>query len=502
MRTWPERASRILESPPLVVVGILAYVLLHAAVRFMVSPTLGIDDAEQALYAQSLAGGYGFRQPPLYTWLLIAISNVSGHNLVAHITLRYLLQFLCFLFLYLAARKFVADQRCAALCLLSYLLFYTIAFYNHHDLTHTNLLAAAIAASVYFYARVVEFGRFRDYALLGIALAAGMLAKYNFAVFAAAGLIATLSSPEVRRRMHLSGTLLMLLVGLAVTSPHLYWLIKNGFEPLGTAGKLVHADAAGAGLWLRVRSVGLTFLKTLEYLSLPVLGALSIRELFRLTATRKDDLLEHRKILGRVIVIGMLAIAVLFFMLAAEKVKARWFHVPLFVVPLWAFARLDGLPAWNRTRNYLLVVACVSLVALGARFAMNVFGPNQCSNCRQFIPVSAIAKGLKAHGFAGGAILADGHDIAGNLRISFPDSLIRTPRNFRQELPDSGGIGDCLIIWRGEPDAMPPMLAMRFGKIHIRREIPVARTISEPLIGAPTRNFRISYVLIKGKMQC
>lgn len=502
MRVWPERASMILGNPRFVVLGIFAYVLLHAAVRFMLSPTLGIDDAEQALYAQSLAGGYGFRQPPLYTWLLIAVSKVFGHNLAAHTILRYLLQFLCFLFLYLAARKFAADGRCAALCLLSYLLFYTIAFYNHHDLTHTNLLAAAIAASAYFYARVVESGRLRDCALLGLALAAGMLAKYNFAVFAAAGLIATISSPEARRRMSRSGIFLMLLVGIAVTSPHLYWLINHGFEPLASAEKLVDADAAGAGLWLRVRSVGLTFLKTLEYLSLPVLGALAIPELFRWTAVRKNDPFEYRKILGRVIVIGMLAIAVLFFLLAAEKVKARWFHVPLFIVPLWAFARLSGAPAWSRARNYLLVVACASLVALGARFAMNEFGPNRCSNCRQFIPVSAIAEELKARGFTGGAILADGHDMAGNLRIPFPGSLVRAPRNFLQELPSPGEVGDCLIIWRGQPDDVPPALAMRLEEGRIGQEIPAIRTISKPLIGAPARNFQVSYVLIKGKNQC
>ncbi len=502
MRVWPERASRILVSPFLVVVGILAYVLLHAAVRFMMSPTLGIDDAEQALYAQSLAGGYGFRQPPLYTWLLIAVSKVSGHNLVAHSILRYLLQFLCFLFLYLTARKFVADQRCAALCVLSYLLFYTIAFYNHHDLTHTNLLAVAIAASVYFYARVVESGRLRDYAFLGIALAAGILAKYNFAVFAAAGLMTILTSPDVRHRLRLPGVLLLFIAGFAVTSPHLYWLIKNGFEPLGSAEQLVEADAAGAGLWLRVCAVGLTILKTLEYLSLPVLGALAIPELLRWTKPRKDDPFGYRKILARTIVIGMLAIAALFFLLAAEKVKARWFHVPLFIVPLWAFARLDGVPAWNRARNYLLVVACASLVALGARFALNEFGPNQCTNCRQFIPVAAIADDLKASGFTGGVIFADGHDIAGNFSILFPDSLVRAPRNFDQELPVPGGAVDCLSIWRGEPDAAPRALAMRLEKNRSGREIPAAQTISKPLIGAPDRNFQISYVLIKGKNEC
>ena len=47
---------------------LLALCLAHVVARVTLSPALKWDEAEQILWTQQLAWGYG-AQPPLYTWL-------------------------------------------------------------------------------------------------------------------------------------------------------------------------------------------------------------------------------------------------------------------------------------------------------------------------------------------------------------------------------------------------------------------------------------------------
>ena len=66
------KSSRFVWSTPRNVALILAgYIALHFALRLVLPPTLGIDDAEQALFAQQWLPSYRYRAPPLFTWSVI-----------------------------------------------------------------------------------------------------------------------------------------------------------------------------------------------------------------------------------------------------------------------------------------------------------------------------------------------------------------------------------------------------------------------------------------------
>ena len=56
--------------------------LAHVAMRLLASPALKWDEAEQILWTQELALGYG-PQPPLYTWLQWAMNQVFGPSVLA-----------------------------------------------------------------------------------------------------------------------------------------------------------------------------------------------------------------------------------------------------------------------------------------------------------------------------------------------------------------------------------------------------------------------------------
>ena len=61
---------------------LLALALAHVAVRVAVSPALKWDEAEQILWTQQLAWGYG-AQPPFYTWLQWGMNQLLGPSVLA-----------------------------------------------------------------------------------------------------------------------------------------------------------------------------------------------------------------------------------------------------------------------------------------------------------------------------------------------------------------------------------------------------------------------------------
>jgi hypothetical protein len=77
--------------PTNVALIICAYLLVHFAVRMAMWPTLGLDDAEQALFAQQFSWTYRYRAPPLFTWMLVGLGKVLGVNIVSISLIRYAL---------------------------------------------------------------------------------------------------------------------------------------------------------------------------------------------------------------------------------------------------------------------------------------------------------------------------------------------------------------------------------------------------------------------------
>ncbi len=496
LASWPEPALRLLSDWRWVGGASLLYATLHAAIRFVLSPTLGYDDAEQALFAQTFAGGYGFAQPPLYTWILITANGVFGHGLASHVFIRLGLQFLFLLFTWLAARRLCGDPRIASLATFSYLFFYVFSFYWHHDLTHTTLLAVSIAASVHFYLRAAEKGCTVDFVFLGVAVGVGFLAKYSFAVLALAGVFAVLSLPKVRKRIFRPQMLLTLLVAVLVISPHLFWLASHGHDPIAGTVSVFRPSPDGGGLLV---APGIVLLKTVEYLApFVILSACTIPALFRVWSPSKDDSFEHRRVLARTIAIGFVVVLVAATAMEATHLKARWLHVPFLLLPLVLFAAFPEPPSWKRGRNFLAVLAIVCLFAVVARFAVDSLAPSRCGNCRAYLPVASFAGMLEERGFRRGTIIASEHDIAGNLKVHFPTARVLSSRNPSWVGLDFSTGGACLMLWRLGQEGIDPVLETLLLTALGQDALPPTEMLSAPLIGAPEREFSLAYVLIPG----
>ena len=106
--------------PRQVALLIVGYLLVHLAVRLWMGLMLGVDDAEQMLFAQHWLWNYRFRAPPLFTWMLVAASSVTDIGMVAISLIRYALLAMIFGLTYLTARRLISDARLAALATFSF----------------------------------------------------------------------------------------------------------------------------------------------------------------------------------------------------------------------------------------------------------------------------------------------------------------------------------------------------------------------------------------------
>ena len=244
----PRPALAWLASSAAVGLLILGYLAAHLAVRLLTSPTLGIDDAEQALLAQRFAWGYQIREPPLYTWLLLPVMAAVGPTLLALSLVRYLLLGVTFFCMYAVARRWIVDPRLAALAVFSFAAIYMFGYYAHHDLTNSTALAAAIAATFYAFARLVERPGAARYLMLGVCFGLGLLAKWNF-VMLALGLPLTCLLHRRFRALVLDPRALLAVAAMAlVAAPSGLWALGQEQSALASAHAVL-GDQPGHGFW-------------------------------------------------------------------------------------------------------------------------------------------------------------------------------------------------------------------------------------------------------------
>ncbi|HEX3208802.1 MAG TPA: glycosyltransferase family 39 protein [Geminicoccaceae bacterium] len=448
----PRPALAWLGSETAVGLLILGWLAVHLALRLLTSPTLGVDDAEQALLAQRFAWGYQLRQPPLYTWLLLPLIAALGPNLLALSLLRYFLLGLTFLCLYGIARRWIADPRLAGLAVLSYSAIYMFGYYAHHDLTHTTALAAMVAASFYAFARLVERPSATAYAALGACFGLGMLAKWNF-VMLALGLPLTCLLHRRLRPLVLDLRLLLALAAMAlVVTPAALWALGQQ-QGVGGAATAVLGSGPGQGFWATLgRGTAELARASLAYpLPFGALFLLSFGSALwraRAAARPKPGAAVTPGFLATLIAVVLVLHWLLIPTLRAVAFTEHWLHPALMILPILLFALVErGRPTPRALRGFLVLLGLTFALALGGRVAHYALGADHCGRCRDLVPFEALADQLRKAGFARGTIVADDVHIGGNFRVLFPDSRVIDPAFPAGTWPPPTGDGQCLLLW-------------------------------------------------------
>jgi 4-amino-4-deoxy-L-arabinose transferase-like glycosyltransferase len=501
---WPAQAW--LASGTAVGLLIVGYLAAHFGVRLLTSPTLGIDDAEQALLAQRFAWGYQLRQPPLYTWLLLPVIGAIGPNLLALSLVRYLLLGLTFFCIYGVARRWIADPRLSALAVLSYAAIYMFGYYAHHDLTHSTALAAAIAASFYAFARLVERPTAARYVVLGVCFGLGMLAKWNFIMLAAGLPLACLIDRRFRPLV-LDPRLLLALFAMAlIMIPTALWTLgqQQSVGSVATA-VLVNEPGRGFGSTLITGTAALARASLAYPMPFLVLFLLAFGgALWRARAAghAAADATLPPGFLGVLTAVVLALHWLLIPTVSAVAFTEHWMHPALMILPVFLFALVErGGPTPRALHGYVALLGLTIVIALGARIVHYVQGADHCGRCRDLVPFAALADQLRQAGFARGTIITGDMHAAGNLRVLFADSRVLDPEFPSAIWPPATGYGQCLLVWlAGDAQAA----ARRTASVrHVEAALGVpagagwrAGRVEAVMMGSTTRRYALGYALL------
>jgi 4-amino-4-deoxy-L-arabinose transferase-like glycosyltransferase len=451
---------RVLSARGAFVLWAVLLVLLWA-LRAFLFPATGADDAEQLVHSQDWAWGYGPRNPPLFTWLVILSQQVFGVTVAAVVFVKFALLGGALLLLYRIARRMLGDERLAALAVLAPLGFYYVAWDTVFNFTHTAMLAFSVCLTVHAFLGLADRADWRRYLLFGAAMGIGALAKYNYLIFLSAFLAAALTGQTLRRAALDRRMILAIAAFSAIVAPHAVWLwrqrtmletmARDRFTP---NAETTHLTAALSGIWE-------TGLGAVSFL-LPLLIFLAILFPRAFTRAGSGTPIEdpYHRLLVRTFLIAVGATLLGVAVIGIERVRPHYMF-PLILFPVYFFARANaaGLSARAANRFAVLIVALAVIVPAGVvvKYAVD---PLRGSKSYLHMPYAAFAGQLRAAGFRRGTILGDWltYPVAGNLRVHFPDSqvinmldweFLARAKSATPLFPPRADArnGQCLIVW-------------------------------------------------------
>jgi 4-amino-4-deoxy-L-arabinose transferase-like glycosyltransferase len=425
----------------------LGYFGAQVAMRVAVSDALELDEAEQSLWTQAFEFGYG-PQPPLYTWLQMAVFQLLGPSVLGLAMLKNTLLAITYGSLWMAARRLMPAPL-AVTAALSPLLLLQIGWESQRDLTHSVLATTLASFTFLLVLRLLERPReLARWSILGLVLGLGALSKYSFAGFAVILMAAVLALPEARAQLRSRrtwlGAALLGSVALAVFLPHGLWLLDHAAAASAHALQKLSGSPMARGMQV-ARGLGsfafavLAFLSPLWLLLLGLFGAAWWKrpraaadgQASSSTAHADfDDPDTRRSALARRLARNYaLALLVFFAMLVivggASYFRNRWLQPFLIVAPVLAFAMAPWLARHPRRR---VLHACCAVAALcwltwaGGRVVANGLRatPDELNE-----PVAALAQALRASGaMPQGAftLVSNDRTLAGSLRLAFPQA--------------------------------------------------------------------------------
>jgi 4-amino-4-deoxy-L-arabinose transferase-like glycosyltransferase len=483
----------------------VAWAGLHTILRLALSSSLTADDAREAVLAQSLRWGYQARQPPLYNWLAWGAFRLVGPGLLALTLLKYLLLVLAFWLVYLTARRIVRDPGLATLGVFSLLLLLPIGWTVHEALTHSVLVLAACAGTVYALVRIADEPSPWAYAGLGLAAGLGLLSKFTYVPFLAALGLAALTVERYRRRVLRPQILIAATVATLLVLPFAVWFVGQGHDLARLYAREVRIENGHA--WVRSARTGLVYIVRVSLLYLAPVG-LALRACFpaiyrRLPSDPRNA--SDGRLLGWLLVWMLVVFTGAALAGGLGFLKPRWLVPTFFMAPLYGLWRAErqGVPS-RRVAAYAILVLLIEVSVIGG-LAFRVMGASLFRQpYRINEPYDAIATGLSRAGFTHGTVVAGFGTLAGNLAVRFPDSRV-LHTEYPDFLPVAEGSGQCLLVWdrhrgkQGDADEVgPPDDVRRYAAtldVELTGSEPVG-VVEAPFLYDALRIRRVDYLLL------
>ncbi|MFC1514472.1 ArnT family glycosyltransferase [Candidatus Omnitrophota bacterium] len=408
------------------VIFLVLYCALHILLRLLVSDSLQTDEAEMVLYFQQpLSLGYS-SQPPLYTWLQVSFFKLFGLNIFSLTLLKNSLCFIFYFFLYLCARQVFKRHIFAVFSVVSLFPVYNFSWLLHEDLTHSVLLLALCALSFYLFLRLVFSRKIVYYPLFGLAAGLGMLAKYNYAVFIVALLLAALCISSFRKAILDRRIIFALAPFCALILPHLAWCLENGGRLMQDAIKFNIGTKGSFTFFLGLNQLS----KAVIFFLLPLIAVYlpcffqAIKKVTLSTLSKSG--ISRFLWLFFVWALAISAATVIF--TNAGRVKARWLQPVFFLAPLYFFTLIkDANDHFLRRRLFLSLCIAFALIVTFSVPGRIVFATSRGKYNRLNFPYAELSRTIRQNGFERGMIFAENHVMGADLKLYFKDSAVVVP---------------------------------------------------------------------------
>jgi 4-amino-4-deoxy-L-arabinose transferase-like glycosyltransferase len=404
-----------LESIPAIPYLLLGFFLIAWAIgRLLLWKSIEFDEAEQLYFAQVLSAGYS-AQPPLYTWILWCIVQIVGVNVGSLIVLQIgILTAQCAL-MFAISKRFLSNHITRWLAVFASLLLVPVFGWEvTRQLTHTSLMSVISLLTVWVVLRIREEEDLRDYALLGICFALGMLSKYNYVLVLLALCVSGWTVDSFRRCMLTTKMLLAFGIAGLLLLPHLNWLIHHWSEVLNYTSGIAKMDSQTS--WAKgIFQWGIAILHGVGLLAL--CWWLLFRHHWSKQISRKSD---NQRWLERLLLIGFGCYLILV-LLGAKNIRAHWFGPFLLLFPIWQFTQLRRLSIPPRKYYWytgILLVGAMSMLTL--RVARVAIGWEDGKYQTRDYLYDLIAKQVDSSGIRLSRIVVDDPVIAGYQRLHFP----------------------------------------------------------------------------------
>lgn len=212
-----------------VLLAFAAYFAAQAALRVLLGGGLEVDEGELLVLARGWAWGYG-PQFPLYNWLQAGAFAVFGPTALALAVLKNAVLWLAAAGLYLGLRRVHAGPVALAGAL-SLALLPNVVWEFQRASSHSIALLAAVTWTIWAVFGALQRGWMRDWALLGLAIGIGGLAKANYwMVPLCLGLVVAARRrvlPDLKVTLSGRGMALALVVAAAVTVRPYLWMLSH-----------------------------------------------------------------------------------------------------------------------------------------------------------------------------------------------------------------------------------------------------------------------------------
>lgn len=470
--------------------GIAIYFLLVAGARCFVTDSVELDESEQVILTQSLALGYN-SQPPLYTWLQWGFMSLLGINLVALVAFKTVVKFALLALMFLCVKQVTQKNLPGLVAVAGMLLLPEFVWESQRDLTHSVLATTLSIGTLYLLLRLLNQPTTRDYLLLGICMAAGVLSKYNYLVFLAGLFGAALTLRRGRQvmtdwRMGVSLALAALLL-----APHAAWMLTHRAEVLTASYKLVNAaDSTFLLAW--GKGLLSLMLAVLAYgWSLILVAGWAFRGTTAPAQTEESAAWAPR-LIARSLLGSLLVCVVLVFCFKAQF-KHRWMQPVLFVLPVYFALLAERRLSYARQRQILglaVATASAALVALPATplLASVVNRPTRLNS-----PYAALAARFREQAGEPAVMVADSRLTGGNLRLHFKQSLVVVPWPGKPLVPQDAAL---VMVWDATRTPQPPKYLVNYVTNRNGRQLmtDAARYVEAPLKYFPAQSMKLGFL--------